>query len=84
MNTNTNTPLVNKASVRNTYSGAEGCACGCGGTYATGGVAVTRRVNEINKAIANGEMVQVRNFTDEDCYEYSKPNGRVVRVYVEN
>ena len=83
MNTTTNTQLVNKAGVRNTYAGAAGCACGCGGTYATTGVAVTRRVNEINKAIANGEMVQVWDFTAEDCYEYTKPNGRVVRVYVE-
>ena len=78
-----NTELINKADVTNTYSGAEGCACGCRGTYATGGVAVTRRVNEINKAIANGEQVEVDTFANEVCYEYIKPNGRVVRVYTE-
>ena len=75
--------LINKASVRNTYAGAEGCACGCKGTYAAAGASVTRRVNEINKAIANGEMVQVYNFANEDCYAYSKPNGRVIRIYTE-
>ena len=77
-----NTKLINKASVLNTYSGAEGCACGCNGTYAKAGASVTRRVNEINKAITNGEMVRVYNFANKDCYEYSKPNGRVVRVYI--
>ena len=75
--------LINKASVNNTYAGAKGCACGCHGTYAKTGASVTRRVNEINKAIANGEQVLVDNFTNEACYEYTKPNGRVVRVYVE-
>ena len=76
-----NTELINKADVTNTYSGAEGCACGCNGTYATSGASVTRRVNEINKAIANGEQVEVDTFANEVCYEYTKPNGRVVRVY---
>ena len=75
--------LINKASVRNTYAGAEGCACGCKGTYAAAGASVTRRVNEINKAIANGEMIQVYIFANEDCYEYAKPNGRVIRIYTE-
>ena len=74
---------INKANVLNTYSGAKGCACGCNGTYAKTGASVTRRVNEINKAIANGEQVLVDNFTNEACYAYTKPNGRVVRVYVE-
>lgn len=76
--------LINKADVTNTYSGAEGCACGCIGTYAKAGASVTRRVNEINKAIASGELVQVYGAAaNEDCYEYTKPNGRVVRVYTE-
>ena len=78
-----NTELINKADVTNTYSGAEGCACGCNGTYAKTGASVTRRVNEINKAIANSECVEVYHFANKDCYEYTKPNGRVIRVYVE-
>ena len=76
------TQLIDKDSVNNTYAGAMGCACGCKGTYAKTGASVTRRVNEINKAIANGEQVLVDNFTNEACYAYTKPNGRVVRVYV--
>ena len=78
-----NTELINKADVTNTYSGAEGCACGCLGTYAKTGASVTRRVNEINKAIANGEQVEVDTFANEVCYEYIKPNGRVIRIYTE-
>ena len=62
-------------------AGAEGCACGCNGTYATSIASVTRRVNEINRAIANGEQVEVDTFANEVCYEYIKPNGSVVRVY---
>ena len=73
--------LINKADVTNTYAGAEGCACGCNGTYATSIASVTRRVNEVNRAIANGEQVEVDTFANEVCYEYIKPNGRVVRVY---
>ena len=59
------TQLIDKDSVNNTYAGAMGCACGCKGTYAKTGASVTRRVNEINKAIANGEQVLVYNFTNE-------------------
>ena len=76
------TQLINHTDVTNTYAGAEGCACGCNGIYATAGATVTRRVNTVNKAIADGEQVQVHHFTAEDCYEYVKPNGRVVRIYV--
>ena len=77
--------LINKADVTNTYAGAEGCACGCRGTYASTGAAVTRRVNEVNKAIANGEWVEIYRFASRDCYEYTytKPNGRVIRIYTE-
>ena len=77
------TQLIDKDSVIKTYSGAMGCACGCKGTYAEEGTAVTRRVNEVNKALATGQIVKVYNFAEKVCYEYIKPNGRVVRVYVE-
>ena len=77
------TQLINHTNVRNTYAGADGCACGCNGIYATAGATLTRRVNTVNQAIANGEQVEVHHFTNEDCYEYTKPNGRIIRVYVE-
>ena len=77
------TELINKTTVRDTYAGGAGCACGCTGTYANTGASVTRRVNEVNRAITNGERVEVYRFTNEDCYEYIKPNGRVICVYTE-
>ena len=76
--------LINKADVTNTYSGAEGCACGCLGTYAKTGATVTRRVNEINKVLSAGQYVATYAYSDKVVYEYAKTNGRVVRVYVAN
>lgn len=77
-----NVQLIAKDSVTKTYAGATGCACGCNGTYATSGASVTRRVNDINRAIEAGLPVVVHNFADGSmCYEYVKPNARVVRVY---
>lgn len=76
------TQLINHTSVTNTYAGAQGCACGCNGIYAEEGATLTRRVNTVNKAIANGEQVEVHHFATQDVYEYVKPNGRVIRIYV--
>lgn len=76
------TQLINKADVTNTYAGAEGCACGCLGTYAKTGAAVTRRVNETNKALSTGQWVATYDYSDKVVYEYTKPNGRIIRIYV--
>ena len=70
--------------VTNTYQGKQGCACGCGGSYARVGRAVTMRLNRINRAIANGEEVTFDDFGDENCFEYVAPNGAVTRVYTAN
>lgn len=75
-------PLINPADVTDTYAGAEGCSCGCRGTYSTAGGVVTRRVRTVNQAIANGEQVETYStWFDEVVYEYVKPNGRIIRIY---
>ena len=78
-----NVHLIAKGSVTKTYAGAAGCACGCNGTYAVSGASVTRRVNEINRAIEAGLPVTVHNLGNGSvCYELIKPNTRVIRVYL--
>ena len=91
--------------VINTYCGKGGCACGCGGTYAypesgyqpgyfvEGNPTTTkRRVNRMNKALANQEpavtvlplgdeiMIEMQTSTDYDNHE----DMSYLRVYVAN
>ena len=77
------TPAIRHTDVTNTYAGAEGCACGCNGIYSKTGATLTRRVNTVNLAIANGEYVATYAYSDEVVYEYTKPNGRIIRIYVD-
>ena len=72
---------IERTAIRTTYNGEQGCACGCRGTYATEGAAVTRRLNTL---LAHADEVLVENFGRETCYEYEAPSGRVTRVYVTN
>jgi hypothetical protein len=83
----TDRSIVLKAEeLEKTYNGGLGCACGCGGTYTEAGeVSATsiRRLNLINKAIANGEQVGFLDAGDRHIYELVNPLGtRVTRVYV--
>lgn len=73
-------PITSSDTIRTTYSGGTGCACGCRGTYAETGRAVTMRVNKINR---NLDKVEVwKGMADETIYELESDNDRVVRVYV--
>ena len=75
--------MIDIKNVANTYQGGQGCACGCNGTYATEGRAVTIRVNKINRAMAVGEQVRVEAGLDgETIFEYVAPNEAVTRLYV--
>jgi hypothetical protein len=75
--------------VTNTYNGKDGCACGCGGDYATPAEnmkKVKSRVNRINAALADpkrAHTVGVQMDREEAIYyiENEKTN-RAVRVYV--
>jgi len=78
------TEQIDIADVTTTYQGRQGCACGCRGSYATEGRAVTMRVNRVNMAIASGAGVTEYVSTAENCFEYIAPNGMVTRVYVKN
>ena len=75
---------IDSEAVTTTYAGKDGC----GGTYAVprttaGARAATRRINEFNKAFATATAeINSYPFGDEICYEYVKPNGRVIRLYV--
>ena len=76
-----NVQLIAKDSVTKTYAGGS-ARVGWRGTYADSGSAVTRRLNEVNRAIEAGTPVAEYNFHDGDCFELVKPNGRVIRIYV--
>jgi hypothetical protein len=65
--------------VTNSYNGKDGCACGCAGTYATKGPALTKRVKLINE---NMDAVQIYADSEETVFEYTSPTGRVTRLYV--
>jgi len=71
--------------VNETYRGKTGCACGCGGDYATteeNANSVKRRVNFINKNIGSPSLI-VDTYEDETIYELENASGsRVTRVYV--
>lgn len=72
---------IDKAKVRTTYNGRLGCACGCGGTYAQAGAAVTRRVNLINNNLDKVEVMSGLN--GETIYMLEDlERGRATRVYV--
>jgi hypothetical protein len=74
---------INPDHVSDTYNGLDGCACGCGGTYATEGPAFNRRIATINKAIDNGTLTLVQiNRDGTVIYEHSTGSDRVTRVYV--
>jgi hypothetical protein len=65
-----------------TYNGETGCACGCGGTYAsTDSVAGQKRI----KKIMNAAPAQLASFDfggGEGCIELENKTGtRVTRVY---
>jgi hypothetical protein len=71
--------------VSDTYNGEDGCACGCGGDYATEGAAFTRRLNTINKAIEDGTLTLVQiNHDGTVIYEHQTGADRVTRVYVDS
>lgn len=85
---------IERSLVLNTYSGGAGCACGCHGTYARPqesrkSAVVTRRLREVNAAIAKGEPVvreEIGLFPDGNlsiCYEFVRPNGSLVRIYTQ-
>jgi hypothetical protein len=72
--------MIDFAKVITTYSGKDGCACGCRGTYAPVGPAVKRRVNKLN---ANWERVERFPYPGgETCYELLD-GERVTWVYVQ-
>lgn len=74
---------IDLAKVTATYRGLEGCACGCRGTYARSGRALTQRVKAMNTALETPGAVQVYHDGElEDIYELSYVGGRVLRVYV--
>lgn len=66
-----------------TYSGKTGCACGCGGNYASAeSVAGQKRIEKIMKANPN-KVMYVDFGQGEGCIEIENKDGsRVVRVYV--
>jgi hypothetical protein len=66
-----------------TYNGKTGCACGCGGNYASAeSVAGKKRIQKIMKA--DSSKVMYADFGHgEGCFEmYNQDGSRVVRVYV--
>jgi hypothetical protein len=67
-----------------TYNGKTGCACGCGGSYASvDSLAGQKRIKKIMNADAS--KVVFHPFTDgkSGCFEiYNQDGSRVVRVYV--
>ncbi|MCU0297308.1 MAG: hypothetical protein MUF33_02170 [Candidatus Nanopelagicales bacterium] len=74
---------INPDHVSDTYNGLDGCACGCGGTYAADGAAATRRIRTINKAIEDGTLTLVQiNHDGTIIYEHRTGQDRVTRVYV--
>lgn len=75
--------LISWDQVEATYQGQDGCACGCGGTYARpeneSEVRTAKaRLNRMNKAIAAG----TGGLCQEGIYEASTGETSVVRVYV--
>ena len=72
--------MIDMTEVVTTYNGRTGCACGCGGSYATSGQAAARRVNLINSNLKDVEFF--KGFDGETIAELVSPNGeRVTRVY---
>jgi len=69
---------IDRSTVRTTYNGNTGCACGCKGTYAEEGAAVTRRLNLINNNLKFVERFD--GLGDEVIYELVW-RDRVTRVY---
>lgn len=72
--------------INQTYSGQEGCACGCNGKYAsTYEVATARRIKRINDNI---DKVKVYSGAGEYIFELITKQGnletygRVIRAYV--
>lgn len=67
--------------VARTYSGETGCACGCGGEYTNEGdttsASVTKRLNKINKGIAEGRAEFFGNGVEVANESYT----RCVRIY---
>jgi hypothetical protein len=77
--------LLKMEEVTKTYNGKDGCACGCGGTYAEAGTkAAQRRLNFINKNLNQpGMLIDVLS-SEETCYEFANEEGtRLTRVYVQ-
>ena len=88
---------INIEDVSTTYNGEDGCACGCGGTYATlvsgyrsgyfqqaNPRTAKRRVNKVNKALAAGDPnVTVMDFGSEAMFSLTTGEDRVTRVYVD-
>ena len=87
---------INIEDVITTYNGEDGCACGCGGHYATltsgyqSGYfmeadprTAKRRLNKINKALAAGDPnVTVMYLGDEAMFSLTTGEDRVTRVYI--
>ena len=77
--------LIDPTMANETYRGKNGCACGCGGTYAKPDTnAGMSRIAFINKKYnENPALVKVWNFTDEIMYEVENAERtRATRVYV--
>jgi hypothetical protein len=73
---------ITREDVVTTYAGLQGCACGCGGTYQTEGPAVTRRVNKVNRALAEGTAHVQEPMVPGGEYIYSvEGETRATRVY---
>jgi hypothetical protein len=82
--TGPDTDPLDVTTVSNTYSGRTGCACGCCGTYDTGGLAFTRRIAKVNRAIKSGTPVRVYVFERQHVYDLESADGeRATRIYVQ-
>jgi len=88
--------IIESEDVITTYNGEDGCACGCGGHYATltsgyqSGYfmeadprTAKRRLNKINKALAAGDPnATVMYLGDEAMFSLTTGEDRVTRVYI--
>lgn len=77
---------IDPAQVTSTYQGTDGCACGCGGSYARwedNTSLLRKRVTRLNNALAtNPTIVEVFPSAGETIYEVPTGERRVLRVYV--
>jgi hypothetical protein len=80
-----NTMSKMMATATDTYNGKNGCACGCGGSYASpDSAAGKKRIAKIMKADEDKVIFTVFSGDgDEGCVEVENEDGtRVTRVYV--